>query len=71
MLETYLPLYSSHIEKAAYETDTQDLTVTFKDGAEYVYRNVPQSVFDGLKKSRSAGEYFHRQIKGVYGYEEV
>lgn len=70
-VETYLPLYSSNIEQAVYDGDASELIVTFKSGDEYRYTGVPVEVYNGLKKARSAGEYFARQIKGLYPYEEV
>ena len=70
MIETFAPA-SSHIETATYDSEERDLTVTFKDGSEYVYHNVPQTVFLGMQNARSCGEYHARQIRGVYSYEQM
>lgn len=70
MLETYAP-GSSNLETATYDSDVQDLTIAFKDGNEYVYHGVPYTVFLGLQNARSAGEYFFRQIRSVYSYEQL
>lgn len=69
--ETYQPLYSSNIASATYDTDTSQLTMIFKSGDEYQYSSVPHSVFLGLQNALSAGEYFARQIKNNYNYEQV
>lgn len=42
------------------------LQVTLRSGQSYVYANVPSSVWDKLKNSKSAGRYFAQQIRGHY-----
>lgn len=69
MIETFIPT-SSHLDRVDYDSETQELTITFKDGTEYLYRSVPNEVYLGLQHARSAGQYFDRQIKNVYAYEE-
>lgn len=47
------------------------LTITFVSGRVYEFYSVPESVFDQMEGSLSAGEYFDRNIKGKYEYKEV
>lgn len=67
--ETFVFRGSSNLQDATYDPDVENLTITFQDGNPYVYFNVPVSVYRGLTQASSAGQYFHRQIKGRYSYE--
>lgn len=69
MIETYVP-NSSNLDRVDYDSETREMTVTFKDYSTYVYSGVPVEKFLGLQNARSAGEYFYRQIRDVYPYEE-
>lgn len=62
---------SSYLLAGVYEDDKQELTITFRDGTGWLYSNVPQGIWEGLKAAGSAGQYFHRQIKGRYAGREV
>lgn len=57
---------STNLASGSYDDETQDLEITFRSGATYAYRNVPQGIVEGLKAAASAGEYFARQIKLRY-----
>lgn len=62
---------SSNLESATYDPEAEVLTITFQSGATYEYLNVPPSVYRGLQGAGSAGEYFSRQIRGRYQYEQT
>ena len=68
--ETFVTPSSSNIESAAYDPEVENLTVTFRDGSEYLYYNVPGSVYRGIQGAASAGRYFAQFIKGRYAYEQ-
>jgi KTSC domain len=57
---------SSAIDRAAYDTDTLELNVTFTSGQTYTFHNVPLEIFDGLESAPSPGRYYHQMIKGQY-----
>ena len=67
--ETFVFRGSSSLLDATYDPEVENLDVTFADGSQYTYFNVPVSVYRGLTQAASAGQYFHRQIKGRYAYE--
>lgn len=48
-----------------------DLHVRFKNGAEYVYSDVPEHVYEGLLHADSKGSYMHREIKGKFSYSKA
>jgi hypothetical protein len=62
-----LPRTSSAISRAVYDDAARMLFVTFvKDGLTYVYKNVPQSEYDGLASAGSVGQYFNAHIRDSY-----
>lgn len=69
--ETFVFRGSSNLSSAAYEPDTETLSLTFQDDSTYQYMNVPGHVYRDLTLAPSAGSYFHRNIKGKYPYERV
>jgi hypothetical protein len=54
---------SSDVKKYTYDNSTLELTVYFKRGGVYTYLNVPPSVPPAWAKAKSAGTYFHANIK--------
>jgi frataxin-like iron-binding protein CyaY len=42
------------------------MTIQFKNGTIYVYKNVPQALYDEFIVAESAGKYFHKYIKPVF-----
>lgn len=61
---------SSNLESATYDPDVENLNVTFRSGRTYQYFNVPAATYRGLTLAGSAGEFFNRQIKNRFAYEE-
>lgn len=70
-VETHLFASSANIVSAAYDDDSEDLTIEFQSGDRYLYRNVPKTVFRRMQHAPSAGQYFYRQIRNAYQYEQV
>ena len=60
---------SSNIEQVDFDDATDTLTITFTGGDEYDYMNVPVSLYRQMQAAPSAGQFFHRQIKGRYQYD--
>jgi hypothetical protein len=59
-------LSSSVIARIAYDEAESTLSIWFKETGRYVYSQVPQAIFDGLRKAPSAGRYFNECIKRRY-----
>ena len=66
-----ITLTSSDLSSAGYNLENQILEIEFKSGGIYQYYNVPQSIFDGLIKATSHGQYFHQYIKDIYRYSKI
>ena len=67
---------SSNLARGKYDTTTETLTMTFKDGSTYTYKHVPKNVWQGLKACReaphSAGSYFDKHVKNAgYNYRKL
>lgn len=60
---------SSAIMLAKRENDM--LTICFTSGGKYKYDSIPEDVIDGLWNAESAGQYFHRNIRGKYDAVKV
>lgn len=65
MLEP-IAVSSSMIRAASYDPESQELHLTFKKGAKWIYEGVPQSEADSFAGASSAGQYFLSSIKGQY-----
>jgi hypothetical protein len=59
-----IPVHSSAIRAVGYDGST--LTVEFHSGRIYDHPNVPDSVYEGLKRASSKGAYYNRHIRGRY-----
>lgn len=65
MKETFLPS-SSNLDQVEYDSETQEMVITFKTGQAYSYSGVPMQAWMGIQHAPSAGSYFYRNIRGVY-----
>ena len=63
---------STSIEAIGYDRRTRELYVRFlESGHTYVYRGVEDGVFEKFLSVGSKGNYFNREIKGEYPYDQV
>lgn len=69
-VETTTGFSSSNISEFSYDDETDTLTVVFQSGDSYDYMNVPKSVYRSFGLASSKGEFFARQIKNRYTYEQ-
>ena len=61
-----IPVASSLIKAVGYDPETQELSVEFHKGDTYVYRGVPQLVYDAMKDAPSVGHFFLANVKKQY-----
>lgn len=61
-----IALDSTNLAGYEYDPQTQLLTVAFKHGRSYSYKDVPQAIADGLGSAPSPGQYFNSNIKNSY-----
>lgn len=64
-------LVSSNLEGCEFFPESGVLTLEFKSGATYNYRNVPANVYHGLMAAESHGIFFHENIRDKFKYLRV
>jgi hypothetical protein len=47
------------------------LKVTFVNGREYLYQNVPSDVYESFLTSQSKGKFLNEHIVGRYNYTRI
>ena len=70
MHETHFP-ESTALHSAAYDEETQELTVRLRSGRIYIHRGVPVVEYDALISADSAGRYYDRHIRDDYPFSEI
>ena len=63
--------YSSHVDAAGYDPQTQELRVTWRSGATTVYAGVPQDLAREVLAAPSIGEALHLGVRGRYPHRTV
>lgn len=64
-------IQSSNIKTASYNTETEDLTITFNNGSIYVYNKIPWNTFTKFRMAESQGKYFNENIARSYKFTKV
>jgi hypothetical protein len=68
----YVAVDSSSLEAVGYDEVTRRLGARFRNGGEYEYDNVPESVFRGILSASSAGQHFDRFVKKAgYRFRQI
>jgi hypothetical protein len=63
---------SSALEQVSYDEAAHTLCATFRDtGRTYIYRDVPQELYDGLIFAESLGRYFNAHIRDHFPFREI
>lgn len=60
---------SSNLKSASYNTESEDLTITFNNGSIYVYNKVPWTKFTKFRMAESQGKYFNENIAKSHKYQ--
>jgi hypothetical protein len=67
----YHQVESGALAVIGYDAVCQRLTVQFRDGSAYEYRNVPEQAYAALLRADSRGRYFNLAIRGKYRHRAV
>lgn len=63
---------SKLLTKAEYSPLYHQLKIWFKTtGKVYMYKGVPEEIWEEFKKADSKGKYFHAYIKSLYACEKL
>ncbi len=63
-------IQSSNLKNATYNTESEDLTITFNNGSIYVCNKVPWVKFTKFRMSESQGKYFNENIAKSHKYQK-
>jgi hypothetical protein len=59
---------STVIRSHHYDPQSCELIVVFQSGRRYVYEEVPNEVFESMKRAFSKGEFFNNHIRDNYRF---
>ena len=62
---------STAIRTLSYDDETATLFVTFIDGDDYAYFEVPPQLAHDFRAARSKGRFFARRVRNRYRYQRV
>lgn len=62
---------SSNLKSVGYDSTRKMLEIEFHSGGIYQYSNVSEVIYQSLLSAGSKGQYFHTNIKDIYGYKRV
>jgi len=64
-------IQSSNLKSATYDTQSENLLITFNNGSIYEYYEVPWKLFTQFRMSDSQGKFFNVEIGKKYKYKKV
>ena len=59
---------SSNLVKTEYDSETNKLMATFKNGIIYEYEDVPHKIYAQFRLAESQGKYFNENIARSYKF---
>jgi hypothetical protein len=59
-------VFSSHVDQVGYDSDKQELVVTWKNGRVSAYEGVDEATAHQLANAPSVGQMIHNEIKSNY-----
>jgi hypothetical protein len=62
---------SSNLKGATYNTESEELTVTFNNGSIYIYDKVPWSTFTKFRMAESQGKFFNESVAKNHKYRKA
>lgn len=63
---------SKQIKKIGWENTNMTLYIEFhRSNNTYMYYNVPEEIYNGIKTADSPGKYFQKNIRDIYSYNKV
>lgn len=57
---------SSVLDMCIWDTDKKDLMVVFKSKAAWMYKQVPETIYNQFIKASSSGKFFNTNIRDTY-----
>ena len=67
-IKSFFTEKSTRISSVSWDSETQDLKVQFKRGGTYIYKAVPEALYDLLAVAPSVGKAINANLLGKYSY---
>lgn len=67
----YNIIKSSNIKESVYNMSNSTMTVTFNNGQQYEYKDVPHKVYAQFRLAESQGKFFTTEISKKYEYKKL
>jgi len=64
-------VFSTMVQEIAYDSDSQEMSVTWNSGRTSVYSDVPEDVALGVANAPSVGQAMNQEIKPNYGHRYI
>ena len=64
-----LEVNSKAISVVTYQKDIKQLSIQFRNGRIYLYKDVPLKVYDRFRTNKSMGVYYNSTIRKKYEFE--
>ncbi len=65
-----IEIKSSNLKSAVYNTESEELIVTFNNGSIYIYDKVPWAKFTKFRMAESQGKFFNENISKAHTYKK-
>lgn len=65
------PMPSTVIHSFEYDAARRQLLVVFRSGRRYVYEDVSEETYQGMRRSFSKGEYFNEHIRDRHAFQRL
>lgn len=62
---------SSHVQSIGHDAGAQELHVEYKNGARFVYKDVPADKAQQVINSHSIGKALNSLVKGQHDHEQI
>ena len=62
---------SANITRSEYDTESKEMIVEFKNGARYIYNEVPHNVYTKFRLAESQGKFFTSEISKKFKYAKL
>lgn len=69
ILSETIQVNSSMIKTAKYFKAKRELILKFNNNKQYLYENVPEGTYEGLRAAESKGQFLHRNVIKLFEFK--
>ena len=64
-------VFSTMVQSIGYDSETEEMTVVWKNGRRSAYSGVPEDVATSAANAASVGQFINSEIKPNYGHRYI